>query len=241
MLYLVGTPIGNLQDFSIRALKTLLSADIILAEDTRSFNNFYQKVKEAYAPLISNLIPNSLFINQIVLPLHDQNEFKQINPIIQLLKNGKNIALVSESGMPTFSDPGSMLVAACRKNELPITCIPGPTAANTALALSGLDAHQVVFLGFFPKKPQHIMKLISSYQEVAHKLKEQMVMIAYESPMRIHKTLSLIKSSFPAVNLYIARELTKEFEEFTPITDPLLIKAKGEFVVLLSLSGKTHL
>ena len=143
MLYVVSTPIGNLDDLSIRQAKTLAASDIILAEDTRSAQILLDAVKKRF---------NIPVVCSTVWSYYKEKEFQKLPEIIDLLKEGKNISLVSEAGTPLVSDPGYLLVKSCIQRNLPITVIPGPSAATTALVYSGFNPQEHMFLGFFPKK-----------------------------------------------------------------------------------------
>ena len=191
MLYLVATPIGNLSDLSLRAIETLKSCDYILCEDTRHSSHL-------------------LHHYQIQKPLksyHRFNESKELDPIIQDLKNGLNIALISDAGTPILCDPGHLLVKQCREERLEVTAIGGPCATILALILSGFDPIPFQFIGFLPKKQTELTHLLTQlfiYEGTS---------IAYETPHRIEETLKLIHSMAPERALCIMRELTKIHED----------------------------
>jgi len=228
MLYLVGTAIGNIEDTTMRALRTLIAADIILAEDTRSFGNYYQRIQELF-----NIFADK---EQKIQPFHDQNEFEQISSILEDLTRGKNIALVSESGMPLISDPGKSLLSHVIKAELPFTVIPGATAFVSAAVLSGFDTNKLIFIGFLPKKESEISKLFTHLRKVADEL-EGLTVVFYESPHRINKTLEMIDQMAPNAEVCITREITKQFEEtIRGKASEIKDKAyKGELTVALRL------
>lgn len=214
MLYIIGTPIGNLGDITLRAIDTLKSCDLILCEDTRQTKKLLTHFQ----------------IDKPLRSYHQFNEKKQEERIVEELQKGLHIALVSDAGMPLIADPGYTLVQRCRDEQLPITCIPGPSAVITALALSGLNTDHFQFLGFLPKKPGEIKELI------AKALSFQGTTIFFETPHRLLKTLGYFPKE---AKLVIARELTKIHEEVVH-GSPDELKAhfqenilKGEIVLLL--------
>jgi 16S rRNA (cytidine1402-2'-O)-methyltransferase len=240
MLFIIGTPIGNLDDLSYRAAKTLLSSDIILAEDTRSAQTLLQSIKKSFSQITNNQYPIT------IVSYYKEKEFEKLPFIIEQLKLGKNISIISESGMPIISDPGYMLIKTCIKESIPYTVIPGPSSITTALSASGLNPSSknggFMFLGFFPKKSSAIKQLINRTIKVKE-LFPDMIFIFFESPARINATLSLISFTLrsfseggPPPHIVIARELTKKFEEIIrgQAKDLLKREYKGEIVVLLS-------
>jgi 16S rRNA (cytidine1402-2'-O)-methyltransferase len=190
-LYLVPTPIGNLEDMSFRAVRILKEVDLILAEDTRTS-----------APLLKHFgIDKKLFSH------HQHNEHKSVTEVIRFLKEGKQIALISDAGTPAISDPGFLLVREAIRNDLPVECLPGATAFVPALVNSGLAADRFTFEGFLPVKKgrQTRMKELKS---------ESRTMIFYESPHRLLKTLEEFAIYFgPERQASVSRELSKLFEE----------------------------
>ncbi|MES2873277.1 MAG: 16S rRNA (cytidine(1402)-2'-O)-methyltransferase [Bacteroidota bacterium] len=190
-LYLVPTPIGNLEDMSFRAIRILKEVDLILAEDTRTS-----------APLLKHF-----GIDKKVFSHHQHNEHKSVTEIIRFLKEGKQIALISDAGTPAISDPGFLLVRETIKNELPLECLPGATAFVPALVNSGLAADRFTFEGFLPVKKGRQTRM----KELAD---EERTMIFYESPHRLLKTLEEFAQYFGAERqASVSRELTKMFEE----------------------------
>lgn len=228
MLYIVGTPLGNTEDISLRAMKVLSEADVVLAEDTRSFQTLYKKMCSEF-----KLTPHKY---QKIISYHDQNEFQQAPYVLKILDRGKNVALVSEAGMPLISDPGSLLVKEAIRNECEITCIPGPIAYTTASVLTGFDLRNILFIGFLPKKESEKVKIFNSLQGTSSFIKPLTVCL-YESPHRINTTLEIIAKILPSANLVIARELTKKFEEISRGSAAELNNRsyKGELTVVLSL------
>ena len=222
MLYIVGTPIGNLEDFSLRAAKTILSADIILAEDTRSF----QKVLD-YAKTFTGNVKNE---NQKIISYYKDVEFEKLPDVIEWLKEGKNVVLVSEAGMPIISDPGSLLVKTCNKYEIPVKIVPGPSALDSAIALCGLPHHHFHFIGFLPKKETEKNNLLKKLETEASLYKHKMVFVAYESPERLSETMKLLLSLEKPPKVVLCRELTKIYEEVVIDPNPETVY-KGEMVL----------
>ncbi len=221
-LYIVGTPIGNLQDITLRALETLRDVSLILAEDTRQTRKLLDR-HNLRTPMLS---------------YHKFNEAARAAEIVARLQAGEAIALVSDSGMPAVSDPGARLVAVCREAGLPIAVVPGPSAVTSAIALAGMPARGFVFAGFLPHKSG------ARKRELAEWGKQTLPVVFFESPYRLLKLLDEIEATLGARNLFIGRELTKHFEEHLRGT-PAEIRAafakrtvKGECVVVLAPAGK---
>ncbi len=215
-LYIVATPIGNLKDTTIRALHTLEEVDLILCEDTR----VTKKLLEHYN------------IKTPVESYHQHSKIKKINYIIDLLKRGKNLALVSDSGTPGISDPGNKLIQTLITNyQLPITIIPipGPSAITTIASISGFPMDKFVFLGF----PPHKSKRQKFFKELAE---YKYPVVIYESPHRVLKTLK----ELGGFDIVVGRELTKKFETIyrggikDVITQLEKQKIKGEFVIVIN-------
>lgn len=222
-LYLVPTPIGNLSDITLRALEVLRSADLILAEDTRTSGNLLRHYDIA-KPMQS---------------FHNFNEHRVVSKLIDRMHAGEIMALVTDAGTPGISDPGFLIARACMQAGLLIECLPGPTAFVPALIKSGLAADRFAFEGFLPQKKgrQTLLKKLAD---------EERTMIFYESPHRLLKTLQQFSDCFgPDRKISISRELTKVFEETVngSISDVLAHFAakdiKGEIVIVLEgVTGK---
>jgi 16S rRNA (cytidine1402-2'-O)-methyltransferase len=216
-LYLVATPIGNLEDITLRALRTLKECDRIAAEDTRRTGQLL-KYFEISRPLLS---------------YHKFNEAKRSEQILERLKAGEMIALVSDAGSPGISDPGQRVVAAAVAAGLRVEAVPGSCALIGALTASGLPTDEFHFIGFLPRKSGQRMRKLESLLETAGTL------VIYESPFRIEKLIGELALVFPERNVVVARELTKKFEEFLRGTPKELIEAigerslKGEMVVMI--------
>lgn len=228
MLYIVGTPIGNLFDLSLRQAETLLNADVILAEDTRSAQTLLQK-----APALFKLQAR---VDQKIISYYREKEFEKLPEILKMLKQNKNVVLISESGMPLVSDPGGLLLKEVIKRELPYTVIPGPTALITALVHAGFKSNSFIFLGFLPKKESELLRSIEKMKQM-NKIEKETIFIFYESPQRINKTLELLDQNVPTAEAVIGRELTKKFEEIIRGNPKDLMKRnyKGEITVILKM------
>ena len=214
-LYLVSTPIGNLNDISLRAIETLKRSDYILCEDTRISKNLLEKYQ-----IKSNLIAN-----------HKFNEKKNVVKIIKLINQGSHISLISDAGTPSVSDPGSILVNECIKNNINIIPIPGASAVISAVSISGFS-EKFFFYGFFPEKD----KILKEDLENLSKLNSSIVF--FISPKKINKNIPLIKKNFIGRKILICREMTKFYEEYkrSKVEDlePLKSNLKGELTIVIS-------
>jgi len=216
MLYIVATPIGNLEDITLRAIRTLKEVDFIAAEDTRHVQILLQKY-EIQKPTIS---------------FHGWSDDRKLSHLMQILQEGKSIALVSDAGTPGISDPGYVLVKAAIEAGIKVVPIPGASAVITALSASGMPTHQFLYLGFLPMKKGR-QTLLETFQE------ETRTIVFYESPHRIVKSLNEFAQKFPGRPIVIARELTKIYEEFFRGTTEQAAEyfakktPKGEFVIML--------
>ena len=192
VLYLVGTPIGNLNDISFRAINILKNVSIIACEDTRQ----------------TKKITNQFDISNKLISFNEHNSLSRIPKIINLLKQGKSIALVSDAGMPSICDPGEDLVRIAKNHDLETICIPGPSAAFTALISSGFPASKFIFEGFLPKKKSKRQKILSEIS------KNEKTTILFESPYRFKKLLHELREYCGGEReISVSRELTKKFEE----------------------------
>ncbi len=217
-LFLVSTPLGNLEDMSIRAVNTLKQVDLIAAEDTRR----------------SGILLSHYGIGTKMISCHEHNEDHRTGHILDMLGQGKHVALISDAGTPCVSDPGFHLVRSVREKQIPVVPIPGPCAAIAALSASGLPTDQFLFLGFLSKKKTHRRKTLESLVD------QRATMIFYESAKRIPTLLEESLSFFGDVQACLARELTKIHEEFFrgTLSELLNILAsrdalKGECVLLI--------
>lgn len=225
ILFIVATPIGNLDDITFRAVQVLKSVDIVLAEDTRH----------------SKKLLLHLDISKPIRAFHEHNEREKTKVIISEIRSGKSIALISDAGTPLISDPGYFLVAQAKKEGLKVVPIPGPTALITALSASGLASDSFTFLGFLPSKQTARVKLLKSL------VGRTETSIFYESPKRILATLTDMHSIYgDSREVCLAKELTKVFETIQTGSIPNLIDyltidqnhQKGEFVILISATDK---
>ncbi|MCJ7739866.1 16S rRNA (cytidine(1402)-2'-O)-methyltransferase [Candidatus Microgenomates bacterium] len=211
-LYLVSTPIGNLEDITLRAIKTLFSVDFIACEDTRKTGNLIQN----YELRIKNQELKIPDLNTPKIPkyisYYDEIELKRIPEIINLLQEGKDIALVSDSGTPLICDPGYKLVKECLKQNIKITSIPGPSSVITALTLSGLPPNDFRFIGYLPSNQTKRQKLLNNLL-ANRKDGQSSTIIAFETPHRLSESLADIKNIFGDIEMVICRELTKIYEE----------------------------
>lgn len=223
-LYLCPTPIGNLQDITLRTLKVLKNVDYIAAEDTR----------------VTVKLLNHYNIKKALISYHEHNKQKKGPEIISLLINGKNIALVTDAGTPGISDPGQDLVQQSIKKRIKIVPLPGATAFVCALIASGLSTEQFVFEGFLPRKSKDRRERLSKLKN------EERTIVFYEAPHRILKTLKHIKRFLGNRNIVIAREMTKLHEEFfRGKTDDAILhytenKPRGEMVIIVGGQEKSE-
>jgi 16S rRNA (cytidine1402-2'-O)-methyltransferase len=223
MLYIVATPIGNLEDITLRALRLLKEVDFILAEDTRK----------------TGLLLAHFGIKKPLVSFFEHSEVKKLPWVIEELKNGKNIALVSSAGTPTISDPGYKLVRACRSENLAFTSIPGPCSIANALALTSLAHDKFVFIGYLPRKGGERKRLLEKIKSW------DITFLFLESPFRVLVSLNSIKEVFGNVRITLAREMTKKFEEVLELNIEEAIEhfekvqPKGEFAIIVD-GRSTH-
>ena len=214
-LYLVSTPIGNMSDISLRAIETLKKSDYILCEDTRVSKNLLNKYQ-----IKSHLISN-----------HKFNEKKNLIKIIKLIKEGYIISLISDAGTPSISDPGTILINECIKNNIEIIPLPGPSATISAVSISGFS-EKFFFYGFFPEK----QKLLEEDLEVLSKIDCSIVF--FTSPRKVNKIIPYIKKNFSGRKILICREMTKFYEEYIRSeVDKLELfnnNLKGELTIVIS-------
>ena len=214
-LYIVSTPIGNLNDISLRAIDTLKKSDYILCEDTRVSKNLLNKYK-----IKSKLISN-----------HKFNEKKNLSKIIALIKQGLFVSLISDAGTPSISDPGAILIRECIKNNIQIIPLPGPSAAISAVSISGFS-EKFFFYGFFPEKNKILLEDLG----VLSKLNSSIVF--FISPRKINKIIPFIKKNFKGRKILICREMTKFYEEFVRVKveelELFTNNLKGELTIVIS-------
>jgi len=217
ILYIVGTPIGNLEDITLRALRILKEVDCIAAEDTRTARKLLGRY-EIKTPTIS---------------YYDAEERQKSRRLVARLNSGESIALISEAGMPGISDPGYRVVSEAIKAGIPVVPIPGPSASLAGLVVSGLATARFAFEGFLPRSPAALKKKLFLLRD------EERTIIFYESPRRLRKTLRAVRDVFGERKVVVARELTKIFEEVIRGTAGEVIdqlagrEIKGEIVLLV--------
>lgn len=218
MLYVCATPIGNLDDVSLRLISTLKKADLVCAEDTRRTRKLLSRYGIEHKRIVA---------------YNDRNKEKKTPFIIDLLKQDKNIALVSDSGTPCISDPGFYLVREAGKQEIPVSPVPGPSAAVAALSVSGLATDAFTFYGFLKRRESRRIDTVERVKE------RDETSVFYESQHRIAKTMDFLSVHLPARPCVVCRELTKRHEEIlrgtvSEVKDMIKGKrAKGEFVIII--------
>lgn len=216
-LYICPTPIGNLKDITLRVIEVLKKVDIIAAEDTR----------------VTIKLINHLDIKVHIESYHEHNKFEKGKHLVNKLKEGKDIALVSDAGTPVISDPGDELVKMCIEQKINIVSLPGPTALITALTISGISSEKFIFEGFLPQKKKERRERLDYIKHLTYTI------VLYESPHRLHKTIKDLYDTFGNRRITICRELTKKFEEIvrTDIKGAVIKYneeiPKGEFVLVI--------
>jgi 16S rRNA (cytidine1402-2'-O)-methyltransferase len=218
MLFICPTPIGNLQDVTLRVLDVLRGADVIACEDTRHTRILLARYELTGARLLS---------------FHGYNEEQRVEALLPLLREGKQVALVSDAGMPGLSDPGFSLVRACIAEGLPFTVLPGPSAISTALVASGIPPDRFVFIGFLERSRGRLVDQIARLDATG------LALVAFESPRRIRASLAVLAENWPERQVAVCRELTKIHEEIvrgTPldVSTRLAEQVKGEIVLVLA-------
>lgn len=226
MLSIAATPIGNLKDLSYRFVETVSSCDIVAVESTQAFGTLKQYIRDT--------IGASFPSEQRVVHVDKDNEYEKVYSIKQSLEEGKTVMYLSEAGTPLVSDPGYLLVHEAIKSGIRIEVLPGSSAPVTALLLSGFHTKQWMFIGFLPKKPGDIKRKIQE-MKAFKEVDKDLVIIFFESPHRIKKTLGLLSEHYPEALLSVSREMTKKFEETRRGTSEELMKHeyKGEITVCL--------
>ena len=221
-LYCVATPIGNMGDITLRAIETLKQSDLILCEDTRVSKKILQKFE----------------INKKIISNHKFNENKNLEKVLELLKNRKVISLISDAGTPAVSDPGRILIKECVKNGIDIFPIPGASAVSTAISISGFSDN-FYFCGFLPEKQNQVKKLFKDLSLLNGSI------VFFISPNKLNKKINVIKEFFLNRDILICREITKYHEEYirTPIKElsNLNFPRKGEITVVISEQKKENL
>ena len=226
-LYIVATPIGNLQDISLRAIETLKKVDFILSEDTRKTGFLLEKILGHRPP------------KEKLASYYEQNELQRIPGVISLLQAGYNVALVSDAGTPLVSDPGFKLVREARNQGIRVEAIPGPSAAISALSISGLPTDKFLFIGYLPKRPGNRKKILDQISSTIQAIEPTVIL--YEAPHRLVKTLEELMGVFGDIEIVMCREMTKIHEEYKKDRISKMVifyqktKPKGEIVLLFNL------
>jgi 16S rRNA (cytidine1402-2'-O)-methyltransferase len=219
--YIVATPIGNLRDITLRAIEILKDVNMILAEDTRK----------------TKILLDHYQIKTMVMSYRDQNHNRVFPKILHYLQQGRNLALVSDSGTPLISDPGFKLINKLLEFEIKVVSIPGPSALITALSISGLPTDNFTFLGFLPKGAAKRKKILDTFGKL------ETTLVIYESPFRIIKLLNQVKEKLGNRTVCVTNELTKKFEKVwrgkvNEVEEKMeKCKLKGEFTVLVAKEG----
>lgn len=240
-LYIVATPIGNLQDITIRAIKTLFTVDYICAEQPDKTSNLLTRLLIDYPTLTPSAKKPK------IIPFNEAQEQNRIPEIITYLQNGSSVALVSEAGTPLLSDPGYKLVQAAWKRNIKVVPIPGASSIIASLSISPLPTDKFFFVGFLPKakgkKINHMDKLKKTLFEMNTNNFSSTAVI-FESPHRIMETLEAMKKIFGDIKIVVARELTKIYEEVSYKPISILLEGfkvnppKGEIIILINLSNQ---
>jgi 16S rRNA (cytidine1402-2'-O)-methyltransferase len=238
-LFIIATPIGNLDDISFRAIKTLFGVGIIACEDTRRTGLLMQSLRNRYQGLMHD------FVNENKKPhlvsYYEQNELQRIPEIISFLKNEMDVALVSDAGVPTISDPGFKLIRECAKEGIKILSIPGASSILVSLTSSGLPTDKFTFAGYPPRKSGHRKTFFENIKKSQEFLKTTIVL--FEAPHKIVKTLSEMQGVYGDIDVVLARELTKIHEEFVRSKISVCLKRftkkgpKGEFVIIFNTNS----
>ncbi len=216
MLYLCPTPIGNLQDVTLRVLEVLRSVELVACEDTRH----------------TRILLDRHGIKARLVSFHDHNEEQRLAALLPLLREGKDVAVVSDAGMPGLSDPGFTLVRACAAEGLPVTVLPGPSAVSTALVLSGLPGDRFAFVGFLARTKGRLLEQVAAFDGTGA------AVVAFESPRRVRATVAALGERWPDRQMAVCRELTKVHEEAVRGTAPEVLEGlsdpvRGEIVLVL--------
>lgn len=223
-LYICPTPIGNLEDVTLRTLRILKEVDFIAAEDTR----------------VTIKLLNHYNIKTSLISYHKFSEKQKSEEIIHKLKDGFSVALVSDCGTPVISDPGSEIIFQARSHNIPVIPLPGCSAVSCAASMCNIAKDGYIFIGFLPKTPEKIDKILNKYTDIP------LPVIIFESPKRIFKTLEIILNLYGNIEVFIAREMTKIHEEFisgqiTTVIEHLQNNcSKGEYTVILNLFNSNN-
>lgn len=236
ILYIVATPIGNLEDISIRALRILMHIDVIACEDTRRTGTLLTVLDAKYHQFIFS--QDEVYQRPELVSYHEYNEIDKIPKLLNALKNGLNVALVSDAGTPAISDPGFKLIRECINAGIRLESIPGASSVISALVVSGLPTDKFLFLGYPPRKPGHRKNFFEKVKKSLEFINSTVIL--FESPHKLVTTLNDLMSVFGDIEIVVCRELTKIYESKRreKITESLnnyrKIVPKGEFVLLFN-------
>jgi 16S rRNA (cytidine1402-2'-O)-methyltransferase len=232
-LYVVATPIGNLEDISFRALRLLFTVDMIACEDTRQTGQLLTLLRARYGALIEGDKRPEL------IRYDNHTEQSEAPRILEAIEEGKNVALVSDAGTPIINDPGYVIVSNARKHGIPVESVPGPSAPIAALAASGLPADKFTFLGYPPEKQAHRLKLFASLLDVQKSISP--TYICFCAPHKLAEVLDDMATALGDIEITIMRELTKSHEAWWkgPLSEATssFAEPKGEMVLLFDLRG----
>jgi 16S rRNA (cytidine1402-2'-O)-methyltransferase len=232
-LYLIATPIGNLQDITLRGIKTLFEVDVIACEDTRRAGLLLETMTSPYSALRGGKEPHH---KPKFLSYYDQNELRRIPEIISMLQRGMKVALISDAGTPAISDPGFKLVRECAVHGLKVEAVPGASSVTTALIVSGLPTDKFMFVGYPPHKQGHRTKFFQNIKKSQEAVKSTIIM--FEAPHKLLRTLEDMHGVMGDIPIVVTRELTKIHEEIRreKISETLehfkKTNPKGEIIVL---------
>jgi 16S rRNA (cytidine1402-2'-O)-methyltransferase len=237
-LYVIGTPIGNREDITLRAMRTLFSVEVLLCEDTRKTSKLLTMIYDLRLTIHESSVNT---MKKPRLERFDENvERVKSRQVIAWLKEGKQIGLVTDAGMPGISDPGAYLVRQCYEKEISVEVIPGPSALTTAISLSGIPAESVLFLGFLPKKKGKRELLYEELRTKLDGIKVKPMIVMYESPHRVLQTLEELRVELADPEVAAMSELTKMHEKVlrgraSEVSECLPETLKGEWVVVVRL------
>ncbi|RJQ26170.1 16S rRNA (cytidine(1402)-2'-O)-methyltransferase [Candidatus Parcubacteria bacterium] len=242
-LYVVATPIGNMQDITFRAVKILFEVDFILAENSSKTSQFLTGLIQMFPNLTSNSKPELIVFNEY-------EEINKIPKVIALLEQGKNIALVSSAGTPLISDPGFKLVREAYKRRIKVISIPGPSSIIAALSSSPLPTDKFLFLGFLPRSSSKMKTSLRSLNEVLRVMQDKKMIptvVIFESPHRLKFLLNELLDTIGDINIVLGKELTKIYENIELEKVSIFVdrfksaKPKGEYIVLFNLKEQDSL
>lgn len=229
-LVLIGTPLGNLEDLTLRGIAALFSMDVIIAEDTRTYIKLRNLTSERFPDILKSLnLP--LEHRPELISYREQNHDRVFQNILSIIQSGKSVGMITDAGLPTISDPGFRLVRDLVAQNIEIDIIPSPTAVDSSLAISGLPTDRFAFIGFLPRERSKIYKTFEKFNL------DEITLIYYESPFRVLKTLEILKEKYPNLQVALINDLTKKFQKILRgnISDVVQTlskqKIQGEWVV----------